>query len=111
MLVTLAQAKRHLRVDFSDEDADIELRTAAASAAVVRYLKAASPYELDSSGAVVTDSAGDPVVLFEAQAATLLMLGYLYKDRDGDPDQAYQMGYLPAPVTALLYAIRDPALA
>lgn len=124
MLVTLAEAKRHLRVDFDDEDADITLRVHAASGAVLNYLKhrarAYSP-ELDSTGEPVYDSsgdpvpeldtAGDPVVAFEVKAAVLLMLGYLYRDRDENVGNAYQMGYLPAPVTALLYALRDPALA
>ncbi|MNN97904.1 hypothetical protein D3C81_2171590 [compost metagenome] len=85
------------------------------------YLKSASAYEverdsnddpiLDSSGdpTYVLDSSGDKVVKYEVQAATLLQLGFLYKDRDENADGAYDMGYLPKPVTALLYPLRMPA--
>jgi hypothetical protein len=112
MLVTLEQAKQHLRVDFDDEDGDITLKIHAASGAVMNYLKSGADAFLDSAGDLVTDSNGDPVgVPFEVQAATLLMTGYLYKDRDQNSDGAFSMGYLPAPVTALLYPLRDPAIA
>lgn len=109
-LVSLAQGKRHLRVDFEDEDNDIELKVHAASAAVLNYLKSGADAFLDSSGGVIEDSSGDPVgIPFEVQAATLLMLGYLYKDRDTNAGGEYEQGYLPKPVTALLYPLRDPA--
>lgn len=111
-LVSLEQAKRHLRVDFDDEDNDIELKVHAASGAVLNYLKSGADVFLDSSGDVPEDSAGDPVgVPFEVQAAALLMLGYLYKDRDTNAGGEYEQGYLPKPVTALLYPLRDPAFA
>ncbi|MNW21504.1 hypothetical protein D3C71_2224620 [compost metagenome] len=57
----------------------------------------------------VVDSNDDKVVKYEVQAATLLQLGFLYKDRDENADGAYDMGYLPKPVMALLYSLRDPA--
>lgn len=110
MLVSLEQGKRHLRVIIDDEDDDIELKIEGASAAVLDYLKSRASEFLDSSGQVEIDSDGEPVgVPTNVQAAVLLMLGYLYKDRDTNADDAYERGYLPAPVTALLYPKRDPA--
>lgn len=110
MLVTLQQASDHLRRDTSDDDTDLTLKIHAASGAVLNYVGAGATF-LDSSGAVPTDSNGDPVdVPFEVKAATLLMIGYLYKDRDGDAAKEYEMGFLPRPVTALLYPLRDPVL-
>ncbi|MNN90581.1 hypothetical protein D3C81_2085530 [compost metagenome] len=100
----------------------IEAYIAAASEAVKNYLKSASPYEverdsnddpiLDSSDnpMYIVDSSGDKLVKYSVQAATLLQIGFLYKDRDENADGAYETGYLPKPVTALLYALRDPAL-
>ena len=41
----------------------------------------------------------------------LLLVGYFYRHRDENPEGEYQMGYLPWPVTALLYPLSDPALA
>ena len=121
MYVTLARAKQHLNMDHDQDDNLIEVYVQAASGAVKNYLKSASPYDverdsnddpiLDSSGdpIYVTDSSGDKLVSYPVQAAVLLMVGFLYKDRDENPDQAFQQGYLPKPVTALLYPLRDPA--
>lgn len=123
MYVTLARAKQHLNMDHDEDDNLIEVYVQAASGAVKNYLKSGSPYEverdsnddpiLDSSGdpIYVVDSSDDKVVSYPVQAAVLLMVGFLYKDRDENPDQAFQQGYLPKPVTALLYPLRKPALA
>jgi hypothetical protein len=122
MYVTLARAKQHLNMDHDQDDTLIEAYIGAASEAVKNYLKSASPYEverdsnddpiLDSAEdpVYVVDSSGDKVVKYSVIAATLLMVGFLYKDRDENPDEAFQQGYLPKPVTALLYPLRDPAL-
>jgi hypothetical protein len=121
MYVTLARAKQHLNMDHDQDDVLIDAYVRAASEAVKNYLKSASAYEverdsnddpvLDSSGDPIyaVDSNGDKIVRYAVQAATLLMVGFLYKDRDENPDEAFQQGYLPKPVTALLYALRDPA--
>ena len=121
MYVTLERGKQHLNMDHDLDDVLITAYIGAASSAVKNYLKSASPYEverdsnddpiLDSSGdpVYVEDSNGDKVVKYEVQAATLLQLGFLYKDRDENADGAYDMGYLPKPVTALLYPLRMPA--
>jgi len=121
MYVTLERGKQHLNMDHDLDDVLITAYIGAASGAVKNYLKSASPYEverdsnddpiLDSSGdpIYVVDSSDDKVVKYEVQAAVLLMLGFLYKDRDENPDQAFAQGYLPKPVTALLYSLRDPA--
>jgi hypothetical protein len=123
MYVTLERGKQHLNMDHDLDDVLITAYIGAASGAVKNYLKSASPYEVerDSNDDPILDSAGDPtyvvdssddkVVKYEVQAAVLLMLGFLYKDRDENPDQAFAQGYLPKPVTALLYPLRDPALA
>lgn len=142
-LVTLQEAKDHLRTGEelldtqgdADGDADLALKIAGASAAVLNYLKSyrnvwVQEYETDTDGQWVldsnfdripatdtdgkaiyaTDSNGQRIVSDPIKSATLLMVGYLYKDRDENPEDAYQPGYLPAPVTALLYPLRDPAL-
>lgn len=122
MLVTLAEVQAHLRVDTDADAQDLQMKTMAASGAVMNYLKSSSPYELeldsngtpllDSSGRVipVEDSSGNKFVRWEVKAATLMMVGYLYRLRD-DNEDAFERGYLPMPVTALLYPLRHPALA
>jgi hypothetical protein len=122
MYVTLERGKQHLNMDHDLDDVLITAYIGAASEAVKNYLKSASPYEVerDSNDDPILDSSGDPIyvvdsndvkqVKYAVQAATLLQLGFLYKDRDENANEAYEMGYLPKPVTALLYPLRDPAL-
>lgn len=114
MLISLYRGKRHLRMDHNEEDGEIESFIHAASAAVLNYLGDGQDTFLDSSSydstdELVVDEDGEPVgIPYEVQAATLLMLGYLYRNRDTDIDGAFEQGYLPKPVTALLYPLRDP---
>ncbi len=123
MYVTLDRAKQHLNMDHDEDDTLITTYIQAASGAVKNYLKSGSPYEverdsnddpvLDSNGnpEYFRDSSGDKVVAGAVEAAVLIMVGHLYKDRDENPDGAFEQGYLPKPVTALLYPLRTPALA
>jgi len=112
MLVTLQQASDHLRRDTTADDNDLTLKIHAASAAVMNYIQGPGIDGFtDSAGDVFVDSNGEPLdVPWEVKAATLLMVGYLYKNRDDNADDAFDRGYLPRPVTALLYPLRDPSL-
>lgn len=111
MLVSLQQAKDHLRVDNSAEDNDLTLKIHAASGAVLNYIRNGADTFTDSSGEPILDSNGSPLgIPYEVQAATLLMTGFLHRLRDEDGEGAFEMGYLPKPVTALLYTHRTPAL-
>ncbi|WP_207950790.1 head-tail connector protein [Marinobacter sp. JSM 1782161] len=119
MLVTLEQAKDHLKMDHDADDSDITLKIHAASGAVVSYLKSVADAYFDSSGAVITDSSGDPDVPFQVKAATLILTAEMYKNPEGlveDPiggaaQITYGYGYLPRSVVSLLYPLRDPACA
>lgn len=112
MLVTLTQARAHLRSDTSDDDEDLTLKIHAASAAVINYIRNGADTFTDSAGDPILDTAGDPVgIPYEIKAATLLLIGYLYRNRDGDPDKDFSLGFLPFPVMALLYPYRDPSVA
>lgn len=112
-LVTLEAARLHLRRDSDDTgpDPDLEGLIAGASAAVLGYLKSAADAFLDTSGNVLVDSSGTPLVPDVVRSATLIMVGYLDRIRDSDGDEAFRPGYLPAPVMALLYPLRTPTVA
>lgn len=129
MLVTLEQAKDHLRVDTDDGDSDLTLKINGASNAVLNYLKTsgvAYEYDRDSSGDVVYDSSGDPVYVLnssgdlvplpEVQAAVLILLGTLYIDRDaqefveGGITQSLGELTLPRTVKWLLDPLRRPTV-
>ena len=125
MLVTLEEAKQHLYATVHDEDDTlITLYIQSSSKIVINYLKTKRGLyepEYDENGDLVYDSSGDLVpvldssgeklIRFEVKAAVLIMIGILYRDRDASEMQKWQTGYLPGPVTALLYPLRDPALA
>jgi hypothetical protein len=111
MLVTLDQAKAHVQVDHDEADADLELKVHAASGAVLAYLKVSADVYTDTAGDLIEDSSGVLAVPAQVQMAVLYLTGMMFKDRDGKDAALWQQGYLPAPITALLYPLRDPAIA
>lgn len=125
-LVTVEEARDNLLIDFvsPEIDRDLRLKIAAASSAVINYLRRRSAVyqlETDENGVVESDSNGDPVYALDSQGdriiraevkqATLVLVGILFRDRDGAESKEWREGYLPFPVTALLYPLRSPALA
>lgn len=108
-LVTLTEVKSRLRIETNDDDAMLVGYVEAASASVINYLKAQADVllDLDSSGDLPSGSDVPSVI----QAATIMLVGYFYRNPDSDPDKDYDMGFLPKPVMALLYPLRDPACA
>lgn len=113
MLVTLAQAKAHLRVDTDYEDADLALKIEGASVSVWEYIKdGVDGVWLDSAGLPIEDSAGYVAgVPQNIVNATLILLGDLYKERDGANTSEWDHGFLPRVVLSLLYPYRLPTLA
>ncbi|MGC3984831.1 MAG: head-tail connector protein [Pseudorhodoferax sp.] len=117
-LVTLQQARDHLRSDETDDDADLELKIAGASAAVLRYVTV-SRWEpvrdedgvpiLDANGkeTPALDGEGKKIVRTELQIGTLLMVAYLCNERDGSNKHGDPF-FLPAGVTTILYDLRKP---
>ena len=100
-LVTLEEAHAHLRIDDSEDIPDLLLKINAASSIILNHLGVDEDYYADSNG-VQTPPA-------QVKAATLLMLGELNENREGEGN--YQDGRLPAPVRALLGPLRDPVMA
>lgn len=112
MLVSMAQARAHLRIDTTDGDTDLQLKVRAASRMVIEYIRSGADAFTDSAGDVYEDSAGDATgVPEDVQIAVLFMLGYLDNNRSGDEKGAFERGWLPNPVTAILAPYRDPPLA
>jgi hypothetical protein len=94
-LVTVHQAKWHLRVTSTADDDDIALKLATAQEAILSYLAVAADPTWDAATA--------PAAVTHA---IHLLTAYYYKDR-GD-------GELPDPwekIYALLAAYRDPTVA
>lgn len=84
-LVTLEEAKDHLRVTHDFEDADITLKLRAAEEIAVEYLdRAVYPSQEALDAALATETAGpDPMVCTDmVRAGILLLLGDLYANRE-----------------------------
>jgi len=111
-LVSMKMAKLQLAMDHDEDDLLIEMYLEGASQAVVNYLKSGSAFFLDSSGEVEYDVNGEPIGIPPiVKTCVLFMVGVLYRNRDENTDDIFRPGFLPAPVTAMLYSLRDPALA
>lgn len=108
-LVTLAQAKAHVRQDLDDEDEIIATYIEAASGLIIEHLGSQEDF-LDSSGEAILDSSDNPVVPAAVKLATLYLVGLFYRDRDGEFLKEWQTGYLPTPVVSILYKSRDPVM-
>lgn len=106
-LVTLDQVKAGLRIDHDDDDAQLTLLISASSERIIRYLKsrAKEVLNIDDDG-----NLAGPVPPSVA-TATMMLVGYLYRDPDQDPERDWALGTLPKPVSSLIYQLRDPALA
>ena len=116
--VSLDEARAHLRLDTEDEDGYVELLIQAASGAVYNYIRDSRPEFFDSDNLPFEDYSGIADGLpIEVKSATLLLLGYLYKDRDNNglyktnTGGNFEHGYLPRPVLSMLYRYRMPGLA
>ena len=68
-LVTLDQAKLHLRVDHDEDDDSIDAFIYAASQAVLNYLGDAQYDFVDTSGELIEDSSGTMIPHVVTQAA------------------------------------------
>lgn len=113
-VITLAQAKAHLRIDtpsgspLDAADQDLLLKMAAAEDIVLDYLKVPA-----SSPPLWDETTVPPLV----QAAVLMQLGILYRFRGDDPGSIEQgpavdnAGSLSPIIEGILRRYRDPALA
>lgn len=133
-LVTIEDARQQLRLDEIDssggaDDAWLALAIPGVSEAVRSWLKQdwrLYQPQMDSSGAVVTDSAGnpipaedsngDPIVQPVVRLAVLIELASQFRFREGEGDNVVQAdagyGYtLSKGATALLMALRKPTVA
>lgn len=106
-LVTLDETKLALRINHTDDDIDIEDGLIpAASEAIIAYLKDGADSFLSSGGEAVEGE-----VPFRVKRATILLVKYLYDGSMEELRETFARGELPFPVTAMIYQMRDPALA
>jgi hypothetical protein len=111
-VVSVDEAKLRLKVDTDDGDADIDLMILGASRACIRYIESGYHNFLDSLGEVFEDSNGIAIgIPDDVKNAVLVLVGMWLRDPSGSSSADWERGYLPAPVTAILYPLRDPSMA
>lgn len=88
-LVTLKQAKRHVNQDTGFDDKLLEEKRLQGSAIILDYLK----IDTGDTGFDWVDDLGEPTANIPAvvTAATLLVVGALYENRDGSTGTAPQV--------------------
>ncbi|EQA4182921.1 head-tail connector protein [Klebsiella pneumoniae] len=104
-LVTLPQAKEHLRIDDDAGDADLLLKIQAGSAALLSYIQGSRDKVVDGDGNLIQ---GEP--LLRMQESLLRLLGYLDRNRNGEEEEKLQQGELPFSVTMMIYDLRRPTI-
>lgn len=104
-LVTLEQAKLHLRVDEDYGDADLTLKIQGGSAAILSYIQGSRDKIVDAQGELLEGEE-----LRRVQTAMLVLLGYLDRNRGGEEEEKLQQGELPFAVTMLIYDLRLPTI-
>lgn len=111
-LVTLEQTRQALQMTHTGQDDLIVGLIRASSRMVLSYLKLDEDAYLNSDGTMEMDSAtlGYDEVPAEVQAATLYLVGVLFRDRDGAESEKWSPGYLPGPVLSMLYPLRTPTV-
>jgi hypothetical protein len=109
-LITLDEAKAHLRVTTIQDDGDIQLKLLAATQVVIDYLT-----RRDTDWNAEMDAWTAETVPPSVRAAIFVQLGELYRKRGDDPDTeprpASGGAFLSPTVTALLMRYRDPGVA
>lgn len=108
-LLTLEQAKKHLRLpDTSAEDDDLQAKLVQAQAIVLDYLRDTT----NTTWTATMDAWTDETVPATVQAAILMQLGYLYRYRGDEPDEVKsEYGNLAPGVIACVYRLRQPVIA
>jgi hypothetical protein len=99
-LITMEEARAHLRVTGTRADEDIQLKIIAAGAILLNYIK------VDQDESPLSMPWGAEDVPWDIKAATMLILGELFAERESG-----KADVLSQAVKSLLHRYRDPAMA
>lgn len=100
-LVTLEEAKLHLRIDEDYDDPDLTMKIQGGSAALLSYIQGSRDKVVTEAGDLIN---GEP--LSRMQTALLVLLGYLDRNRGAEEEEKLRQGELPLAVTMLIYDLR-----
>lgn len=101
-LVALPEVKAMLRILHDEDDYVLQMIISAASQSIATHLKQPNLLLVESPPVYI-----DPRI----KIATIMLVGHIYRSPDRNVDNAFEFGFLPKPVTAILYNMRDPTIA
>lgn len=104
-LVTLDEAKMHLRIDEDYGDSDLTLKIQGGSAALLAYIQGSRDKVVAENGDLI-----DGEALTRMKTALLVLLGYLDRNRGGEEEEKLKQGELPWSVSMLIYDLRLPTI-
>jgi hypothetical protein len=105
-LVTLDEAKQHLRIDDDYGDTDLTLKIQGGSAAILSYVQGSRQLIVaDNTNALIEGEA-----LSRVKTALLVLLGMLDRNRGGEEEEKLKQGELPFSVSMLIYDLRRPSI-
>jgi hypothetical protein len=105
-LVSIAEARGALRFNDTDSDVRLSLLISAASNAILRYINSEGDEYRDSAGDIIPGNVPDDIKI-----ATIMLVGIMDRNPDGNDGGIYKSDFLPEPVEAILMCLRDPTLA
>lgn len=104
-LVTLEEAKLHLRIDDDYGDDDLTLKIQGGSAAILAYVQGSRQLIVDDAGKTIEGES-----LSRVKTALLVLLGILDRNRGGEEEEKLKQGELPFSVSMLIYDMRRPSI-
>lgn len=113
-IITIAQAREHLRAGGSADDADLKIKIDAATEAVIDYISVPATNLFNANGTPKVGEDGQVVKgANRVRQAILLTVGHFYDEREGGMpagvESSHGYGFaLPKAATALLYSMRLP---
>jgi hypothetical protein len=114
VLVTLKQAKLHLKVplDVTADDKDLQMKLDVAHDVIEDYIKQRRDDDDGVTWAATVDAWDSDTAPARVRQAIVLQFADLYRFRGDDTDAPKRgPGELSQGVVALLYRLRDPAIA
>jgi hypothetical protein len=109
-LISVEEARQHVRVATTAFDADIQFKILQATAILLNYLKVPSEASVDDSPLILPWTSVEPP--WDIKAAALLIFGDLWQYREGSQISAFrEFDPLSPAARSLLHRYRDPAMA
>lgn len=104
-LVTLAEIKEHLHIDHDADDGPLKEKIQEASSVLLAFIQGSRDKIVDEKGRLIEGEA-----LSRMKAATMRLVGMLYRNPDLADKEDLLHGELPFSVSFLIHDLRLPTI-